>query len=168
MPKFDRNMNEYSRQGDKQTGRQGDQSFRFSPCLLVSWSPGLRCLAVFLALLLAGCPREKSQPAVPPASPRASVALRVLVVDEPELVEAVNRLRGEWAERSGGELNAAGTTWKELNAAKEIDADVVIFPSRYLGDLCFRDWLRPLRSSVLESEELNAGDFFPLVRNEIV
>lgn len=92
----------------------------------------------------------------------------MLVVNEPELVEAVNRLRGEWAERSGGELKATGTTWKELIAAKEIDADVVIFPSRYLGELCVRDGLRPVRASVLESEELNVADFFPLIRNDVM
>lgn len=92
----------------------------------------------------------------------------MLVVNEPELVEALNRLRGEWAERSGGELKATGTTWKKLSAAKEIDADLVLFPSRYLGEFCVRDWLRPVRASVLESEALNAVDFFPLVRNELI
>jgi len=94
--------------------------------------------------------------------------LRVLVVNEPELVEAVNRLRGEWAERSGGELTAAASTWRELSVGKSIDADLVIFPSRYLGELCVRGWLRPVRPSVLEREQLNAADLFPLVRNELV
>src|SRR5262249_36906150 len=43
-----------------------------------------------------------------------------------------------------------------------------IFPSRYLGELCTRDWLRPVRSSVLESEEVKSTDFFPVVRNELI
>jgi hypothetical protein len=94
--------------------------------------------------------------------------LQVLVVNEPVLVEALNRLRGEWAERSGGELTASGTTWKELNGTKTLDADVVVFPSRYLGEVCTRNWLRPVRTSVLESEALKSTDIFPLVRNELI
>jgi hypothetical protein len=94
--------------------------------------------------------------------------LRVLVVNEPELAEAINRLRGEWAERSGGKLGLTATTWKELSAAKVPDADVIVFPSRYLGELCIRDWLRPVRPSVLENEEVNAADIFPLVRERLI
>jgi hypothetical protein len=129
-------------------------------------------LLVFSLLLTCGCPKPQSSSTAPatskPAEPRASVALRVLIVNEPELVEAVNRLRGEWAERSGGELTATGTNWKDLSAAKTLDADVVVFPSRYLGELCTRNWLRPVRANVLESEKFNAADIFPLVRTEVM
>ncbi len=118
-------------------------------------------------MIVAGCPREGPQPA-PPATPRASVALRVLVVNEPGVAEAINRLRGEWAERSGGELHATSKAWAEIAAAKNLDADAIIFPSRYLGELCVRHWLRPIRSSVLESEDFDATDVFPLVRRELI
>jgi hypothetical protein len=94
--------------------------------------------------------------------------LRVLVVNEPELAEAINRLRGEWAERSGGELSALATAWDQLIKLKSIDADVVVFPSRYLGELCMREWLRPVRPNVLESKELNIEDVFPLVRRKLL
>jgi hypothetical protein len=92
----------------------------------------------------------------------------VAVVNEPALAEAISRLRGEWAERSGGQLSVAATTWKELSAAKVPEADVIVFPSRYLGELCIRGWLRPVRSSVLEREEFNAADVFPLVRERLM
>jgi ABC-type glycerol-3-phosphate transport system substrate-binding protein len=92
----------------------------------------------------------------------------VAVVNEPELAEAIGRLRGEWAERSGGELSVAAMTWKELSAAKVPEADVIVFPSRYLGELCIRGWLRPVRSSVLESEDFDAADIFPLVRDRLM
>jgi hypothetical protein len=94
--------------------------------------------------------------------------LRVLVVNEPELATAIERLRGEWAERSGGELSTVAKTWPEVAAGQAMDADVVVFPARYLGELCTRNWLRPVRPSVLESEEFNAADIFPLVRNELM
>jgi hypothetical protein len=94
--------------------------------------------------------------------------LRVLVVNEPELVEEITRLRGEWAEQATGELTAAASSWNEVAAAKSLDADVVIFPSRYLGELCTRGWLRPVRPNALESDDLHADDFFPIVRQHLI
>src|SRR5262245_7242808 len=129
---------------DKEKRRQGeleDADF-LSPCLPVSLSPCLCCLLICLALVAAGCPQ--SNPTPQPATPRASVTVRVVVVNEPGVAEAINRLRGEWAERSGGELSAASKTWAEVSQAKNLDADAIIFPSRYLGDLCARGWLRPV------------------------
>src|SRR6476659_1789737 len=86
-------------------------------------------LAVVLLVLLAGCPRGKQAESdgakKDAAAPRASVALRVLVVNEPGVAEAINRLRGEWAERSGGELSATSSEWKDVAGAKSIEADVV-------------------------------------------
>jgi hypothetical protein len=126
-----------------------------------------------LLLALAGCPRgqqkqEAAKTSGEAAKPSASVTLRVLVVNEPGMAEAINRLRGEWAERSGGTLSASATTWADLATMKELDADAIVFPSRYLGELCTRDWLRPVRSSVLESPELNAADIFSLVRQTLM
>jgi hypothetical protein len=152
-----------ARQGDKETGRQGETIVTSSPCLPVSLSPCLRGLLICAAVLVTGCPHEV-QPPTSAAAPRASVALRVLVVNEPGVAESINRLRGEWAERSGGEMSAAATTSKELLAAKNMDADAVIFPSRYMGEFCVRGWLRPVRQSLLESDEFNAPDVFMLVR----
>jgi hypothetical protein len=94
--------------------------------------------------------------------------LRVLVVNDPELVEGLNRLRGEWSERSGSKLTASGTIWDALDKSKVLDADVLIFPSRYLGELCTRKWLRPVRPAVLESDDVKSADIFPLVRNEVI
>jgi hypothetical protein len=120
-----------------------------------------------VTMLLTGCPRESARPTAP-AEPRPSVALRVLVVNEPELPDAINRLRGEWAEQSGGELNASAVSWPDLREAKSIDADVLVFPSRYLGELAIRNQIRPVRPNVLESEDLDAADFFPLVRRGLI
>jgi hypothetical protein len=120
-------------------------------------------------VVLSGCPRgEPAKPQAAAETPRASVALRVLVVNEPAVAEAINRLRGEWAERSGGRLSASATDWKEVAGAKTLDADVVIFPSRYLGELCIRGWLQPIRTNVLEGKMFNAADVFPLVRRELM
>jgi hypothetical protein len=160
-----------ARGGDRERGRQGDSLERaYSLCELTSVS-SFRCrlfLCVAL-LLLAGCPRgEQANPQAAGESPRASVALRVLVVNEPGLADEINRLRGEWAERSGGELKANTLTWSEIAAAKSLDTDVIIFPSRYMGELCARGWLRPVRKSVLESPDFNSSDVFPLIRRDLM
>lgn len=163
-------MYQFGRPGCKETERRGDwmESVWF-PCLLVSSSPCLRWMSVCAILLLTGCPRtEQSKPEAPAETPRASVTLRVLVVNEPAVAEAINRLRGEWAERSGGQLSASVADWKEVAGAKNLDADVVIFPSRYLGELCTRGWLQPVRTSVLEGDTFDASDVFPLVRRELM
>src|SRR5215212_2719888 len=120
-------------------------------------------------VLLSGCPRgEQAKPQAARKAPRASVALRVLVVNEPGVAEAINRLRGEWAERSGGELKTDTLSWTDVAAAKSLDADVIIFPSRYMGELCTRGWLRQVRKSILESDEFNASDVFPLIRRNLM
>src|SRR4051794_32593143 len=109
-----------ARGGDKERGRQGGSlesacSLRvvICSCCYVYWLVG------GVALLLIGwrC-GEQAKPQAAGEGPRASVALRVLVVNEPELAEAVNRLRGEWAERSGGELKASSMTWAQVASAK--------------------------------------------------
>ena len=161
-------MNWFLRQGDKERGRQGETRVASEPpYLLVSLSPCLRSLVIGAALLVAGCASDDSQPTPPPVS-RASVALRVLVVNEPELAAAIERLRGEWAERLGGSLTAEAKPWSEVAAADSLDADVILFPSRYMGELCTRGWLRPVRSNVLEDAEFNADDIFPLVRRKLI
>lgn len=164
------------RGGDKERGR-GRVPTTYggeSPRLPLSPSPTLQMVLMIVAVALAGCPSNREAPA-PPAkdssnatAPRASVTLRLVVVNARPLAEAINRLRGEWAERSGGELAAQAVDWKDVADAKQLDADAIIFPSRYLGELCRRGWLRPVRGSVLDAQELKFADFFPLVRNELL
>ena len=101
-----------------------------------------------------------------PASPRAAVQLTLLVVDDPQMALAASRLAGEWAERSGGELLIQEMTLDKLLSAQEIVADAIVYPSRHVGTLVSRQWLRPVRDSVLRREDFALGDLLPLVRNE--
>jgi hypothetical protein len=94
--------------------------------------------------------------------------LRVLAVNEPELTKAIGRLRGEWSERSGGELEASDVTWPDLAKADAIDADLIVLPSRYLGEMCTRGWLRPVRESTLDSEEFDVVDVFPVLQRGLM
>jgi maltose-binding protein MalE len=94
--------------------------------------------------------------------------LDVLVVNEPKAKESIERLRGEWEERSGGQLKTVSKSWAEVAAAKKLEADVIVFPSRYMGDLVTREWLRPVRANVLQSKEFNEDDLFPAVRSGLM
>jgi ABC-type glycerol-3-phosphate transport system substrate-binding protein len=136
-------------------------------------SPLILVFAIFvIALCVAvGCAESGSSSkgsAKTSHKSRASVTLRVLVVNEPELVEAINRLRGDWESQGSGPMSATAASWGDLANAKSIDADVVVFPSRYLGELSLRGLLRPVRTNILESEEFKANDLFPLVRQELI
>jgi hypothetical protein len=125
-----------------------------------------------MLVVFAGC---QGEPAAPPKQPSTStsesptsVALRVLVVNDQPLAEAIERLRGEWREESGGELTASSMPWKDVAAADKVDADAIIFPTRYMGELCVRGQLRPVRKSVFDDKMLDLADLFPLVRRQLI
>ena len=127
-------------------------------------------VAIGLGLAISwGCARKGPSPAVEPGltpTPRAAVQLTLLVVDDPELAAGARLLRGEWAERSGGELVVQEMTLDEMLVAKQLSADAIVYPSRHVGTLVARDWLRRVRDSVLKSDDFALGDLLPLVRNE--
>jgi hypothetical protein len=91
--------------------------------------------------------------------------LRVLVVNDPPLATAINRLRGEWTEREGGTFAAESKPWVDVAAADNIDTDVIVFPMRYLGEMA--DRLRPIRESVSGSRLHDIEDLLPLVRQKL-
>jgi hypothetical protein len=91
-----------------------------------------------------------------------------VVVNDAPLAEAIGRLRGEWTALTGGTITASAVTWADVTSADSLDADLVVFPSRYLGGLCSRGLLRPVRTNVLESDDLRIDDVFPLLRQSIM
>lgn len=120
-------------------------------------------------MVTAGCDREETPPQNAPGGEgvvRASVTLRVAVVSDEDLRRAIDRLRGEWNARTDGQIETVSVEVDaDLVAAAET-ADLIVFPSRAIGRLCEADALRPVRSSVLESDELRFEDFLPLVRDQ--
>ncbi|WP_145288111.1 hypothetical protein [Pirellulimonas nuda] len=82
-------------------------------------------------------------------------------MNDAPLAQAIERLRGEWRAASGGELDVFVA--QDLTQAAA-GSDVVVFASRYLGELCCARLLRPIRAGVLESEDLALHDVAPLAR----
>ncbi|QDT68311.1 hypothetical protein MalM25_12320 [Planctomycetes bacterium MalM25] len=98
--------------------------------------------------------------------------MRVAVVSDGALRLAIDRLRGEWKLATDGVVETLDfPAGADTATAKEAgqDFDLIVFPSRSLGALCEAQLLRPVRPSVLKSEELRFEDFLPLIRDhEIV
>lgn len=127
-------------------------------------------LLALLTIGLLGCQRDSSQEiqeAKDSAAKKSAVRLKILVQDDPGLVRAIQRLRGEWQEHSGGDLYILPYPLKGgMSLPDHQSFDVVIFTSRYLGELCENDAIREIRSSVVANEELIIEDFFPLIRTQ--
>jgi len=114
-----------------------------------------------------GCQKPPREP-VTVATRLATSKLSILVVNDPPLAAGIQLLRGEWAERSGGQLEIEQKTVEQLLGATELSVDLLIFPSRYVGTLVDRDWLRVVRKSVLQSPDVAMEDMFPLIRNALL
>ncbi len=111
-----------------------------------------------------GCQQEPSRQ--PPKTPQlAASKLTILVVDDPPLAAGLKLLRGEWAERSGGQLEVQEWSTDQLLSATKLPSDLILYPSRYVGTLVDRNWLRPARKSVLQNPDLALNDILPLIRN---
>ena len=128
-------------------------------------------LVVFFCSLpiLAGC-RDESQPApqkVSASSAKAAVSLTLLVVDDPGIVGTAKLLRGEWAERSGGELVIKQGTAADVQSG-ELNCDVVIFPSQLMAELVMQEKLRAVRKSVLEDRSYAFDDLLPALRDRVI
>lgn len=121
-------------------------------------------LLLILTPMLPGCGKKAVEKPMA-ATPRAAVKLRVVVVDDPELAVGINLLRGEWAQRSSGELEVREWSIPELLEAEELSCDLIVYPTRYLGTLVERKSLRPVRKSVLEDEQFSFQEVLPLVRD---
>jgi multiple sugar transport system substrate-binding protein len=119
-----------------------------------------------LLTLLAGCGSNSppgdadSSPAVPTAAPRPQVKLQVFVVGDPELEQALTLQRGEWAARGGGEFSVSPLATDRLEQGDVPPADVLIFPSRFLGVLAERELIQPLRASLVNNPEFAATNVF--------
>ena len=113
-----------------------------------------------LLLVAAGCP-QTPQPAPEPKASERARPLVLLVADDPELGKAIAR---EWQGRTEQELTVREVSFAEIAAASRLPADVVIFPTGWLGQLAERDLIVPLDPATLEQPEFEQRDIFEHVR----
>lgn len=88
--------------------------------------------------------------------------LRLVVVDDPEFADAI---LAQWAARAETQLDVRQITIAEmLDDAKSLDTDVVIYPSRYLGELVERRLIMPLPTEAISAKDFEWSDILELVR----
>ena len=115
--------------------------------------------ASLLALLLTGC-----RPAVEPPDARdkgasTHVPVRVLVVDDPSLAEAVAR---QWGSRSDRAVEVRQTGADQLRQSTRLQADVILFPSGLLGELAQSKQIVPLNDDTFNGPQIDRRDVFPV------
>lgn len=118
---------------------------------------------VFAVLLLAGCnskaaPENASSAASAPLAP-----LRLAVIGDPALAKVLER---EWQARSDVPLLVRILTSEELASwdKPRFGADVIVLPSRQLGDAAAHDLLTPLTTEVLEEPAFQWRDILAAKR----
>lgn len=126
-----------------------------------------RRVLLLLALLLpvaAGCPGAGPEEPVSPAAPSGPQrTLHLLVIDDDDLAEAIQR---QWQARSETPLELHRATAAGAMTADESswNADVVVFPSGLLGELAAQQRIVPLGERQLDAESFDRQDVFELLR----
>ncbi len=90
------------------------------------------------------------------------------VVDDPALQQAIDLLKGEWEARKEGSFTTRAIDPAPLLTGQDVQADLIIFPSRLLGQLCEENRLRPVRTATLRSEQLVYADIYPVIRDRVL
>lgn len=124
-------------------------------------------LQALVLCLLAGCSQPDEPPPAPADDPSAGEPLRVLIVDDPALAEAVQL---QWRARAEGEIEVLQKSAEELvdPRRKRLAADVVIYPNGLIGELAERDWIVPIAKDVFNGPEFGRRDIFDQVHQREV
>ncbi len=112
-------------------------------------------------VLLAGCGKPKAD-VEPVARPLEGMTLRLTVVDDPALAAAILRLRGEWHDQTGAELQVDETTEAKLTTADALPGDAALCASHLLGVLAERNLLQEVPQAILHDREW--GEIFELLK----
>jgi multiple sugar transport system substrate-binding protein len=114
----------------------------------------------YLILLLSGCDGSKGhRPAGEGPLPLAGVKFRLLVIDDPAMATAAERLRGEWKAQTGGDFEVVRGGEKDLR-----HADGIICPSALIGTLAAAKRLAPLPEEMVRGDAGQWSDIFELLR----
>lgn len=118
------------------------------------------CCLIALACVVGCAPSSDPEQEPPGELPFVGLNLKLLVVDDPGLAEAVSRLRAEWQATTGAEVTVLQATREEMLSANSLPADAVIFAAADLGELAPRGWLKPIPADSLSDPDLDWSDVF--------
>lgn len=125
-----------------------------------------------LLLCATGCPSSPKETEVTtaPESNESRPPLRVLVLDDGPMAKAIEQ---QWIERAADEtIEVKEAKFADLGVAKRFSADIVVFPSRFLGEFAERDLIQPVPAAMVtggdtgseEAKPLPLEDLFPSIR----
>ncbi len=127
----------------------------------------LALVLALLALLPAGCwkPR-KLEPTVVEKKPET---VRLLVVGDPALTEAIRRLKGEWHAVTGNrlEVDEAPGIAVEAGDRPPVQHDALIVPAAELGSTIVAGGIAPVPPELREDKATAWSDFFLLVQQGV-
>lgn len=92
---------------------------------------------------------------------QASPPLQLLIVDAPGLAQSI---RQQWSVRSQDEIKVDNITLSDLEGGESRSADVIVYPSRYVGELAEQRRIVPLPKYLLADRDWDRSDIFDLVR----
>ena len=131
-------------------------------CHKCFWPSIAACLA---SIFLAGCPTPPapSDEAAEELPPTGST-IKLAVVDDLALADAIEQLRGEWSAQAGFSFDVIRTSREDLRADESLPADAVICPVHLLGALSQKGRLTPVPRAVMESDQEEWSAVFSLLR----
>ncbi len=122
-------------------------------------------IAVLLTLVMAAtwsCQRGSTPAAGEGEPPPKPHPVRLIVVDDPPFAAALER---EWKARMEGELKLQQMTVEQLESAKQLTADAIIYPSACLGTVAERKLIAAPSPAAYEGDQYAQRDVFELQRN---
>jgi ABC-type glycerol-3-phosphate transport system substrate-binding protein len=128
-------------------------------------SPTFRPLVVVFLYFLAfpGCTPPKNEPSPENGQTALTgVKLQLLIVDDPALTRAVERMRGQWQSETGSELTVRQAEAKSVGSSEALDADAAVIPSALLAPLAERGLVAPLPQGF--DKNPTWGDIFELLK----
>ena len=121
-------------------------------------------VACCVSLLLAGCPAPSDPEEAAENVPPASSSIKLAVVDDPALADAVMQLRGEWNAQAGFSYDVVQVSSEDILAGEALPADAVICPVHLLGALSEKGQLLPVPNIIMEGEQEEWSTIFDLLR----
>jgi hypothetical protein len=124
--------------------------------------PLLGGLAVVVMSLVGCTPRSETRAPGPPLS--TGEKLKLAIVDDPALVGAIGKLKGEWHGQTGGDFEVVPITPAEVSAGKPLLWDAVICHCAQLGELAEGNRILPVPKDLIDGRQTGWGEVFSLLR----
>lgn len=104
-----------------------------------------------------GCPTANQGPSPPSKPSKPAVPVRLIVVDDMQLADAVDR---EWRARAEGEIRIRRMTTDEIlkDSGRPLPADAIIYPSGLIAELATRDLIAPIGDEVVNDSNVDRDD----------